>query len=473
MGDPTRPALEALQREFLRVASMYPPLYHQLFVVFDRDDITSESWSAFAAANRSKDWQAWHGPVEGQEFDWFGRFYGDEAGLAEFKQLAHSLYLVIRQIDPRLGADGGFDQCLDLLHRIAAYWPTQLIRSDEGRWGLGVEHEQQKNAYAESENFEEFCELDDLEDSTATDEQGVVCPLHPIVDTIQNNLYSAFASLIGMIMDDENAFFISEWVFTEPDYPRLGQSKLISEENLPEATPVTPATPAEPEGDYVFAFDVRRQQWHVRYRWGDGPTEAEDEWLTKSKATQAAKYLAYILKRPHEWIPCTEVFPPPRKDKSRSTVGGEEIDPVELAEPAAGRTHDPADREALKQSLFEIVETEEKLKQARKNSDENSELKLEKELKNRRKAHNIIWDKYGNRRDDTASVDDQRATNRVRNGISRFTAILSPSGKHPLPHLYEHLRLRRGHRKNIDVGEGLACYNPKIARKWSVVLPPQ
>ena len=78
---------------------------------------------------------------------------------------------------------GGFEQCLDLLHRIAANWPTPLIRSTENRWGLGEEHEQKKEAYAESEELEKVDELEDLEEATATDERGVVYPLHPFVET--------------------------------------------------------------------------------------------------------------------------------------------------------------------------------------------------------------------------------------------------------------------------------------------------
>jgi len=197
MGDPTRPALEALRLEFLRASSMYPPLYHQRLVdLYDANAETVDAWRAFAATNTSKDWQVWHGPVFGEDA-WFGRFCGNEAGLTEFKQLADSLYLVIRQIDPRWDAEdeegkwggsvrtraSGFEICLDLLHTIAICWPTQFIRSVETRWGLWEEHERKKDAIYEehaddeeltNEVIEKLDELDALEETVATGESGVV-----------------------------------------------------------------------------------------------------------------------------------------------------------------------------------------------------------------------------------------------------------------------------------------------------------
>ena len=55
---------------------------------------------------------------------------------------------------------------------------------------------------------------------------------NPWVNTIDNNLFSAFASLIDMMLDDDKAFFISKGHFFEPDYPRLGRSELTAENDL-------------------------------------------------------------------------------------------------------------------------------------------------------------------------------------------------------------------------------------------------
>ena len=93
MNDPTRHALEALRNEFKRASSMYQPLYHEQLI--SDLDVTAESWWAFANANSlpsDSSWQRWHGPSEDPDYrecgcficayDWFGRFFGNEAGLS-------------------------------------------------------------------------------------------------------------------------------------------------------------------------------------------------------------------------------------------------------------------------------------------------------------------------------------------------------------------------------------------------------
>jgi hypothetical protein len=499
MTDPTRPALEALRREFLRASSMYPPLYHQRLVdLYQEDAETVDAWRAFAAANTSKDWQIWHGPVFGQDA-WFGRFCGNGAGLTEFKQLADSLYSVIREIDPRWDAEdeegkwggsfgsraSGFETCLDLLHTIAICWPTQLIRSEASQWCVGEEHVRKKQAIgtehaddeeSTNEELEKLNELDALEESVATGESGVVYLVHPWVDTIQTNLFSACVALIDMILDDAHAFFISDGHFSEPDYPRLGQGELIAESES--INTKQDAAPAETKGDYLFAFDARRRQWHVRFRWGSGTAEVEEDWIPHKKEVE---YVAFVLERPQEWIPCIEILPPPRDKESRSAISSEEAFSEKPTERRSGRARDddPEDRKTWMGMKRKIADLNAKLAEVRAKSGEEAEAEYmkeeaeyEDELEKLKKIVNLTWDKYGRRRESVTTEDNVAAT-RVRNAIDRFVLMVAPWGKHPLPHLYQHLRYRKDRRKTIDVSKGLCSYNPRFPPLWKVVPLPK
>ncbi len=489
MTDPTRPALEALRREFLRASSMYPPLYHQRLVdLYEENAETVDAWRAFAAANTSTDWQAWHGPVFGLDA-WLGRFYGNEAGLTEFKQLADGLYSVIRQIDRRWDAESeegkwggsvgsrasGFEVCLDLLHTIAICWPTQIIRSKETRWGLWEEHERAKNAigakYADdeelaSEDLEKLNDLDALEESIATGESGAAFMVHPWVGTIQTNLFSAFVSLIDMILDDDNAFFISDEHFSEPDYPRLGQGKLIAEEVT--SNPQYEAKSAESEGDYLFAFDARRRQWHIRFRWGKGPADVEEDWIERHKVRvgqrEVSEYVAFMLERSHQPpIPCTKVFHTFGPTELRSAVSRSKFQPEASFQRESRQGKDDPDKREWANVWRKINDRKEALTEARANSDEAEEAKVEEELKYLYESLNE-YNRAGTLKE-KLSVPELNAANRVRNAIDRFKKMLSPKGKHPLPHLYEHLKV-------MEVWRGVCFYMPPLSLPpWKVVWP--
>lgn len=230
-----------------------------------------------------------------------------------------------------------------------------------------------------------------------------------------------------------------------------------------------PPPTVEPECDYLFAFDEKRRQWHVRYRWGDRPNEVEEAWFDDTKD---AEYVAFVLNQPHTWTPCTDILPPSKK-KSRSIVGGEESTPDEL-EGSTGRTvrtaPDPDDREACRKSLQQIAEVEKKLAEAGRENNKEAEADYKKELKMLRKFHNVIWDKHCNRRDER---DYHADTNRVRNAINHFIDRLGPAGTHPLLHLHEHLLQRKDKRKTIDLSEGMCRYDPISAPQWKVVFPPK
>jgi len=289
--------------------------------------------------------------------------------------------------------------------------------------------------------------------------------VHPWVGTLQNNLFSAFVSLIDMILDDDNAFFISDELWDEPDYPRLGQGRLIAESESIKTK--QEATPAEPEGDYVFAFDARRRQWHIRFRWGKGPADVEEDWIEWHKARigqrEVSEYVAFMLERPHKWISCTKVFATVGPTKLRSAVSRNEFQPEESSQRESRQGKDDPDKQEWVNLWRQINGRKEALKEARANSDGTEEAKIEEELKYLYESLNEY-----NRRGQLKkklSGPQLRAANRVRNAIDRFKAKLSPRGKHPLPQLYEHLKV-------MEVWGGACLYMPPLSLPpWKVVWP--
>jgi hypothetical protein len=107
----------------------------------------------------------------------------------------------------------------------------------------------------------------------------------------------------------------------------------------------------------------------------------------------------------------------------------------------------------------------EALKEARANSDEAEEAKIEEELKYRYESLNE-YNRAGTLKE-KLSVPELKAANRVRNSIDRFKKMLSPKGTHPLPHLYEHLKV-------MEVWRGVCFYMPPLSfPPWKVVWPPR
>jgi hypothetical protein len=453
-----RTALESLQKEFQRAALAYPAIYHQMLLVDPGSrEMTSESWWAFARANTpAKDggWQEWHGPVEGKVLDWFGRFYGGAAGLTEFKQLAQSLYLVIQQMDRRLQKKGNYEECLDLLHEVAANWPTYLVRSEEGLWDL---EENLGEELADDEDIDEdrvaaiIDQHTRVEEATATDDQGVEYPLHPFVETIQNNLFSAVGSFIQMILDDEKTLFVSDVHLSEPDYPVLdGRTE--------QAEPTVTEEMDRDHSDYLFALDPVRRVWHVRYRWGNGPDEVEECFVPDKKQVQ---YVAYMLQRPEEWIQCTRMLPPPKVDQARSVVN-EKDGYVQYDQNYSRRLPKSSqDEEEKRWFLSEFAKARAEIGEARKEGDRKGEEDAEAKFESLQREFCQKFDKWGRPRRRLTNVD-LRAANRVRRGIEECLAKFSPTGLCPCPHLLEHL-------KKIEVSQGRCFYAPGgSAIKWTV-----
>jgi hypothetical protein len=94
-------ALETLREAFARAAGRHADLMLESFE-FEKDELEKHfdddddlMWEAFVAANKkpvSGEWQEWH---RIRYEAWSARFYGNPAGVEEFKRLAVSLYLIL------------------------------------------------------------------------------------------------------------------------------------------------------------------------------------------------------------------------------------------------------------------------------------------------------------------------------------------------------------------------------------------
>jgi hypothetical protein len=246
-----------------------------------------------------------------------------------------------------------------------------------------------------------------------------------------------------------------------------------------EDVPVELEKPTEKitEPAYLFAFDPKIGKWHVRFRWGDKPDDVEEGYLPdqeagKTKIKQGvpnARYVAYILERPNQDIPCVSLFPPPRPIPDGSVVGESEIESQPRDEQPKRRQQDSLDYEDREQHyrMFRWLAAE--IEKATQKGDKQAVKKLRADLKREKRDFNRKYDKFGNPRDREKERETKNARDRVRNAIDRFREMLEPSGTHPLPHLLDHL-------KKIKVRGDSCIYLPdsKTSRpvKWQVVPPP-
>ena len=138
MFEAFRATLSALREQFARAAERHPELYfEEVGVSFEGDDPQKEMWKAFIAANRGD---------QGKE-EWYiakrsnvcGRFYGDIGAIEEFKRLAESLDLVLRELDEFYDEDDGetdFYRCLGTMLNASILYRTPLLWARSRTWGI-------------------------------------------------------------------------------------------------------------------------------------------------------------------------------------------------------------------------------------------------------------------------------------------------------------------------------------------------
>lgn len=457
-----------LCEEFKRAGAKYPALYHQQLLVDPEFlEMTSDSWCAFAEANSpsaSGEWQSWHGPVQGPVFLWYGRFFGSGEGLVEYKQLAESLFFAFRTIDKRLPDQGGYEAMLERLHEIADSWPSPLLRSKESGW-----------------NVPEQNHICDLHARIAKDKNGVEYPLHPFVETIDVNLFSATSDAIRRILDDEATLFIADVHFFDPDYPTLDgedeseatsemQSCLAEERKASEA-----AQPTSVLNDYEVSFDPQRKDWHVRFRYGDGPDDVEVEWV---RLTTTMKYIAHLLKRPNTRIESAVAFPSlPKPDgKSKTTKPYQEGG---ASDEKQGKRHSPFKQGVQDKDRHyrQLRQLDEDIEEARKETDygdiEAKEMafkkvvRLENEKEKLTSWFNSNFDKFGRERESVDSTG-QNATNKVRNAIESFKSQCfntNSTKKYELHHFAEYLK------ESVDCSGAYCEYRQRDPKQWVIATP--
>lgn len=206
MYEPYRASLMSIWGELSRAAQKYPALYHQRFLVpaFGGPSLISEeAFRQFAGAysrNAPNEWSTWERTPDGSNW---GRFHGAGDGLEEFERLAESAYLVLRELDETLPDGHGYHGWLNILHDMAHDYPTPLLRSRRGVWGLDAEPPDHL-----------FSEV--VDQWVAEIDGGIETPPHPVVNTLAHNVFTSSMSAIELILDPAKAFLVGDWI---DDFP--------------------------------------------------------------------------------------------------------------------------------------------------------------------------------------------------------------------------------------------------------------
>jgi len=252
---PVRIALKALRRQFERCSRLYPPIYHELFEPWWDLDLSGSTveavYQSFGDTHTEafhNQWQEWHGPAD---IAYFGRFYGsDGRGLDEFRKLAESAYLVLRDIDPSL-PEHGYHGWVRMLHTMAHGHPTPLLRSDFDVWrleGLATDSELEKSGTAED---------------------GVRYPLHPFYWALVHDIFASSIAAIDLILDDESGLLVGPFIAEFPISFSTRTESSWSEEPGSETAEQPEEVLDEPAvlGPILeFRFDG---MWHLQFDAGD------------------------------------------------------------------------------------------------------------------------------------------------------------------------------------------------------------
>jgi hypothetical protein len=456
MEEVIRDSLEMLQREFERCAGVHPLLRHEQLIPpylvkeGDGDEPSEEErtsgYAAFFAANSTApdgQWQEWHGPVEGQTYEWCGRFFGGREGLSEFQHLAKSLYLVIRKIDPTLPVDGGYEACLDMMHISAANWPTTLLRSEESIWG--AEH------LSEEEKFS-LCEVCDCRN-------GVAYFAHPSVETIQGNLFIAAAQFAKMIASDDLTLFLNDFHWTEPDYPTLSCDEVVPETEESFSKPIADSNSS------TLTYDMQRHQWHIAFRYGPEPESVETDWWDDSAGL---RYLAFILERPDQLIPYSEVLPNTSSAKSGMAAGSFVSGAESLyadGQPMSGAN--ATQNEDIERKLKYYEKCKELRAEIEQPNSGLEKQELEEELNQVISEFNREYDKFGRIRM-FLNKDQQNHRRRVGIGLDRFKKDYLSSEQSATK--FGHFSAEFQRIQYRGKGSGGIRYLPSANVSWSVSL---
>lgn len=467
MNDVDRAALKAIAAEFDRAAAKYPPLYHQQLSViyFDSDGtpfqpLNEKHWANFVKANSPAPnglWQEWHGPYQGRNHSWLGRFHGDPQGLEIFMELGLSLMLVLRKALPdniMEFADfdergfppvEGFTTLLDLMHQVAFEWPLPLLRSSGGVWGWGTFRSYCRFPASKSLEYPEMVEASKRkmqEPEREVEAKAIIkkalswqgpllgdasYPLYPAFDLLDVNLFVATKAFIDLLLNPSESFFISG-DFNDMPFGKESSSESSEEDRTPEWK----------QADFAFSFDAADLMWRVRFKYDAGILH------TTFPPSKGFDYIGYMMGHPNESISCSTLEASTRRE-SHST--GNTISNYErkLAGGVLGRRGIPlADNEELEDIHEKFTELNEGIKDARAADDTERETKLLQEKAKLRRCVRPILNRRGRSRTFGTDTDNQAAAKRVRSAINDATEHIfrkapKSSSKDGLLKFYEHL----------------------------------
>mgnify|MGYP000857341097 FL=1 len=347
MYTPFRKTLKSLWRQFKRCTEIYPPLYYDRLMAWSpegQQNISQEAWELFEKANaldEEEAWEEWDGdPAAG----FYGRFYGDPAGLDEFRQLAESAYLAVCEMDSTLGEGRGYCGWLNMLYDIAFVYPTPLLRCDLTQWGfdnLGTEDEFDERAAKWSRKQQRY-------------------PKHPCHWSLIHNLFVSSMTAIQLTLDSGSALVVTSAQLD--DFPlkilkRTGPSD--GEDTAIRPTePITAdaqhqsSSPGSSNAAYIFRCDG--ELWYFRFP-GDEPPEGKP--LPDEKGFQ---HYAKVIAAYPKPIDALEIDPPKaeRSDVIGSWVKEKDQDPpVRDVENKQGRSEYREKKAAIKQFQEELAQT--------------------------------------------------------------------------------------------------------------------
>jgi hypothetical protein len=271
-------SLKAIWRGFKRYHYRHPSIYHDLWepqspieqafpdiwkpvsmiiggtsvVVADVPDVNGIG-DSFRKANNNFDlphaWKHWHEPSGAR---YFGCFYGDNGKVwDDFKRLAESAYLVLRQLQPEL-PDDSFHGWMSVLHQMAHWYPTPLLRSYHRVWRFWD------------------CTSDEDHERWVKPDGGTPYPQHPIQRTLEHDVVTSSMAAIEMILDDERALLVGRRLSDFPiSYP--GRDEVALQEAIDACRERSTAAGRESgvKGP-ILLFELRGREWHFEYDTGYG-----------------------------------------------------------------------------------------------------------------------------------------------------------------------------------------------------------
>lgn len=447
-------ALRQIADEFRRASATYRPLFHQQLLVEEPvPENAGAHWNAFVQANRHEaggEWEEWHGPYQGRTFDWLGRFHGEGAGVAEFKQLADSLYSVLRKSHPKLVSHldldpgdipqpSGHAACLELMHEIANEWPVPLLKSKESRWRIANEYSNDADAWAGSPETRD------------------AYPLHPFVEAIDLNLFVAARGLIEFILDPDNAFFIKDAHFFEP--PLVSGTEPSHAPDAADPTTVVSTRPA----DYQMYYLPDVKHWHVRFKHGPSPSDVLDVHL---EAKKGLDHIAHMLSHPNEKVPCDRLSPLGRLVEGRSIARPDQL-PASDDEPGNRWGGAKASREEAREDLEQMTQLRQLIREATTSGDKDEANRLQEMLELMDKDFNRRFDKFGRSRKPASSDAQRDAAKRVLRNLKTAVAEIRARAAN-LPEQESGLDALADHFERIEVNGTSCLYRSVRDISWDV-----